>query len=77
MRKRKGLPMFSRQQSLCWTCAKACGGCCWTQYRRYEPVPGWIAAETTMRINGGRIEKSFLVYTCPEFKPDPPRNVKK
>lgn len=70
MRKRKGPPKAMRPQSLCWTCAKACGGCCWTQYGRFEPVQGWIAEETKLKINGGRNEKSYLVYTCPEFSPD-------
>lgn len=35
--------------TLCWSCARACGGCSWTERDpvthaiRFEPVKGWEA----------------------------------
>ena len=46
-------------QTLCWDCAKSCGGCSWSA--RFEPVPGWVTEKTT---NGIR------VVDCPEFSRD-------
>lgn len=45
--------------SLCWDCAKACGGCSWSA--RLKPVRGW---QTEPRGKGNDV-----VY-CPKFSPD-------
>ena len=51
----------------CWTCKKACGGCCWS--REFKPVPGWIAIPTHHPTNGEHAE-SYHVISCPEYRPD-------
>lgn len=50
-----------RQQatSLCWDCAKACGGCSWSA--KFIPVKGWKT-----RANG----KGEDVVACPKFVGD-------
>ncbi len=49
-------------ETLCWTCANACGGCQWSAY--LDPVPGWDAEPTKtqrkpVKGNGG---KNVTVY---------------
>ena len=67
-------------QTICWSCANACGGCSWSRYKTHEPVPGWTAIPTKigMQINShGRIKRgtvdSYIVLECPEYIPDAPR----
>ena len=48
----------------CWTCARACGGCCWS--RDFKPVPGWIAKKTFIPGNGDLAE-SYKIISCPEY----------
>ena len=57
----------------CWDCAKACGGCSWSDHWEHSPVPGWVAERTELRINNGLFSESFVVIECPEFEPDAPR----
>ena len=59
--------MMSKESTKCWECAKACGGCCWSDHWQHTPVPGWIATETTVRLKKDMFEKSYLVIDCPEF----------
>lgn len=70
--------------TLCWSCARACGGCSWTERDpvthaiRFEPVKGWEAEKTT--INGSKSEHgekcyryttdSYRVVRCPLYVPD-------
>lgn len=51
--------------TICWECAKACGGCSWSEYAVYEPVPGWKALP-------GKIQEidTWVVLECPEFVRD-------
>lgn len=60
-----------KQHSLCWDCANATGGCSWSQFEDYEPVPGWKAIPTVIHstLESGRTD-SFIVIECPEFKRD-------
>lgn len=55
-RRLKGMWSEPRMQ-LCWTCAKACGGCAWS--RRFDPVPGWKAERTRM---------GYSILACPEYE---------
>lgn len=64
---RKG---FEKKPTLCWDCAKACGRCCWSDHWKHDPVPGWTAVETILKINGGEYCTSYEVKECPEFEPD-------
>ena len=59
----------NRQQTLCWECAKATGGCCWSDHWKHEPVPGWTAEESMLKVSGSYIT-SYCVKECPEFEPD-------
>lgn len=66
-----------RLSTLCWNCRNACGGCSWSRYKVWQPVPGWTAIETEFggqkKINGKvrRVPiKSYIVLDCPEFIPD-------
>lgn len=47
----------------CWDCAKATGGCSWSQ--EYVPVEGWEAIPTRKKTFD-----SFLILDCPEFERD-------
>lgn len=75
--------MSATPQTICWTCAKACGGCRWSRYKVQQPVPGWTAIPTKVgmqinshgRIRRGRID-SFIVLACPEYVQDGGRDVK-
>lgn len=70
--------------TLCWSCARACSGCSWTERDpvthaiRFEPVKGWEAEKTT--INGSKSEHgekcyryttdSYRVVRCLLYVPD-------
>lgn len=54
-----------REQTLCWECKNACGGCSWS--KNFEPVAGWNALPTTLKSCSGRIEQSYLVRSCPKY----------
>lgn len=59
---------LTKQQTLCWDCKKALGGCSWS--RRFEPVPGWkaVVSETAGYLNEAmRQIPSYCVLNCPEF----------
>lgn len=55
-------------QSICWMCAKAGGGCSWSE--RFEPVEGWTARKDTMLTgarDGKHVTDTYTVRKCPEF----------
>lgn len=56
-------------KQLCWSCAKACGGCSWSEYGRNEPVPGWTARPTVLPPgpDGGERILSYQITACPQF----------
>lgn len=61
--------MAEQRQQLCWSCAKACGGCPWSD--RFEPVQGWDA-ESCRRVYrdaavGTRYIDSYTIRECPEY----------
>ena len=60
-------------ETICWSCANACGGCEWSE--RFRPVPGWTAVETVIKINAtvnGSSQKtetqSYHVISCPKYQ---------
>lgn len=60
--------------TLCWYCAKACGGydCEWAA--NLTPVEGWNAAYNPIRcLCEGKLRMidSYHVIDCPKFIPDP------
>ena len=58
--------LYRSCDTLCWRCAKAINnGCSWSE--RFEPVQGWTAVETGIKMNG-IMDKSYLVKDCPEFE---------
>lgn len=65
---------YGKQEQLCAKCANACGGCRWSD--DLLPVEGWDAEPTKVYIDSGTPMDSFLVKSCPMFKPDGPRHVK-
>lgn len=61
----------------CWDCSRACGGCSWTEYGRFEPVPGWTAVPTTVitcsTVKGNTYHYEIPTYdikACPLFEAD-------
>lgn len=58
--------------TLCWSCAKACGGCSWS--REFKPIDGWDAIPTKIRIpdddGGARYCDSFKITACPQYVAD-------
>lgn len=57
---------------LCWTCARACGGCSWS--RSFTPVNGWTAEQTELYVDRGEYEThrttSYRIKACPLYVPD-------
>ena len=57
---------------LCWTCARACGGCSWSA--EFKPVRGWKAKKTILYNDRGAYNshtvKSYNIKECPMYKPD-------
>lgn len=54
--------------TLCWTCAKACGGydCPWVA--KFKPVDGWTAEKTLRSYANGEKVESFRVIACPLYE---------
>lgn len=50
----------------CYTCAKFCGGCAWSE--RFEPVEGWEAIPTVIKQQWGREIPSFAILHCPQYE---------
>ena len=50
--------------TLCWDCAKATGGCRWSD--QLQPIPGWDAELTKSNTT----YSSYIVNECPEFVRD-------
>lgn len=66
MRKRKK----QSKSTLCWQCAKACGGCSWSS-RAHKPVTGWTAERRDLYIQNSSVPvESYVVHDCPEYVPD-------
>lgn len=59
--------MAERSQTLCWDCAKACGGCSWSDHWLHKPVEGWKADRNDIRTKAGYEIESYIVMECPEF----------
>lgn len=60
------------QNTICWTCKNACGGCSWSQAMEHTPVPGWKAKPVKLRQNKGYAD-SYIVEECPQYDPEPAR----
>lgn len=87
-RKKRAAP--AGRASICFDCQNACGGCSWsgldpvTHMPRFEPVPGWTATPTCLKVSWAchgrtynkRIE-SYCITACPEFVPDDPKRVRR
>ena len=60
---------FQANQTICWDCANATGGCSWVDH--FVPVAGWQAVPKKMKLHngiGGRKETgSYVVSECPDF----------
>lgn len=54
-------------QTLCWKCRNALGGCSWSD--KFEAVKGWKAEATTISNGCGEVP-SFIVRDCPQFCKD-------
>lgn len=71
----KKKPKKNKNQSLCWDCQNACGGCSWS--RSFTPVEGWEARPTKIKLipnkEGLEYTDSYHVISCPEFIPDEER----
>ena len=59
-----------RQQTLCWDCANATGGCSWSQSPDHVPVEGWTAIRRDLHNKYSDPVESYIVTACPEFKRD-------
>lgn len=70
------------EQTICWDCQKATGGCSWS--KSLTPVEGWEATLTPINITTTKDRKrdkayayrsapGYKVKSCPEFVPDKPR----
>ena len=68
MSKKQSENAYTRNQTLCWDCAKACAGCNWS--RQHEPVDGWEAVPTKIKICSTVEMDTYRVINCPEFERD-------
>lgn len=57
--------VFDVDGQLCWMCAKACGGCAWSD--NLTPVKGWDAKMVPYKKQGVQ-EVTWQIYDCPEFE---------
>ena len=60
--------LSKRSDTLCWSCANACGWCDWSRKPDPKPVEGWKAIQHD--VQG---EESYYVMECPKYVPDKPR----
>lgn len=59
-----------KKETLCWQCAKACGGCSWSSLA-HKPVTGWTAERRDLYIQNSSVPvESYVVHDCPEYVPD-------
>lgn len=61
----------SRDETLCWSCQNATGGCSWS--KKLKPVRGWTAERIFLKYNENgkaKYDKSYKVVSCPKFKAD-------
>lgn len=71
---------WTRAESLCLSCANALGGCTWSALHPekdkvwFRPVSGWNATKTDIPGNP-RERTSFHVQSCPQYIPDPERDL--
>ena len=54
---------YNCSSTLCWNCAKATGGCSWSDM--LKPVDGWVAEE-----NAKDNMVTYAVMECPLFVQD-------
>lgn len=59
-----------RMHTKCWDCARATGGCSWSDH--LKPVKGWVAIPTELKNSKmGNVEDgSYIVIDCAEFVRD-------
>lgn len=61
-----------KPSSLCWACANSVPskdtGCAWS--RSKQPVEGWNAQLTELKVSEGLYVRSYFVTKCPEYAPD-------
>ena len=58
------------QGTLCWTCARACGGCSWSRKPDPSPVEGWEAVSHSILGHWGGDKHwmiSYRVISCPGY----------
>ena len=58
------------QQTLCWDCANATGGCSWSMHTEHKPVEGWNAIRRDIHNKYSEPVESYIVISCPEFVRD-------
>ena len=63
-----------RDETLCWSCEHACGGCSWSD--DLVPVKGWVAQSKPIHVGRtqfteARDEESYFVFSCPRYKKEP------
>lgn len=60
--------MANFDQTICWDCSKACGGCSWSDH--FAPVNGWVAIPRKVYASNDGMASSFIVRECPMFDRD-------
>ena len=59
--------------NICFNCKNSvpddCGhGCPWS--RKFEPIPGWTAEPTTLKVGYGQPVETYHITACPMFDRD-------
>lgn len=60
---------MKQKETICWQCDKACGKCAWSK-KNPQPISGWKAKPTMVRITNNRYIQSYIVTSCPLFAPE-------
>ena len=66
------------KDTLCWWCKNTNANDCPWFSRKEEPVPGWVATPTTLKVGRARCKeqiieiRSYRVHECPLFEPQNP-----
>lgn len=50
----------------CWFCKKSINGCTWS--KKGQPVDGWVAEQTSLKLSTSQTVPSYRILQCPEFE---------
>lgn len=55
-----------RNDTKCWNCDKAYGGCTWSA--GFVPVDGWTVIRSDVKTGVDQYSESYIVLDCPQYE---------